>query len=75
MIRIVLLTSIFLVSAVAVKAADDTNAIAERYVHLVLALGQRDADYVDAFTGRLSGRRRRRKKRNRSMRSGPQRRN
>jgi hypothetical protein len=27
------------------------NAVAERYVHLVLALGQRDPDYVDAFYG------------------------
>ena len=27
------------------------NAIAERYVKLVLALGQHDADYVDAFYG------------------------
>ena len=27
------------------------NAVAERYVHLVLALGQHDPDYVDAFYG------------------------
>ena len=27
------------------------NAIAERYVKLVLAVGQHDADYVDAFYG------------------------
>ena len=27
------------------------NALAERYVHLVLALGQHDPDYVDAFYG------------------------
>ena len=27
------------------------NSIAERYVHLVLALGQHDPDYVDAFYG------------------------
>ena len=27
------------------------NAVAERYVHLVLALGQPDPDYVDAFYG------------------------
>ena len=27
------------------------NTIAERYVKLVLALGQHDADYVDAFYG------------------------
>ncbi|MBM2846326.1 MAG: hypothetical protein HW407_1638, partial [Bacteroidetes bacterium] len=27
------------------------NAIAEQYVKLVLAVGQHDADYVDAFSG------------------------
>src|SRR5438094_9807438 len=27
------------------------NGIAERYAHLVLALGQHDPDYVDAFYG------------------------
>src|SRR5215213_4417020 len=27
------------------------NALAERYVRLVLALGQHDADYVDAYYG------------------------
>ena len=32
-------------------AADDVNAVAERYAHLVLALGQHDPDYVDAFYG------------------------
>jgi hypothetical protein len=31
--------------------ADAMNAVAERYVHLVLALGQHDPDYVDAFYG------------------------
>jgi hypothetical protein len=30
---------------------DAMNAVAERYVHLVLALGQHDPDYVDAFYG------------------------
>ena len=29
----------------------DMNALAERYVRLVLALGQHDADYVDAYYG------------------------
>jgi hypothetical protein len=29
----------------------DMNALAERYVRLVLAVGQHDADYVDAFYG------------------------
>jgi hypothetical protein len=33
------------------KAADAMNAVAERYAHLVLALGQHDPDYVDAFYG------------------------
>ena len=39
------------VSADTARAADDMNAVAERYVHLVLALGQHDPDYVDAFYG------------------------
>jgi hypothetical protein len=30
---------------------DSMNALAERYVKLVLALGQHDADYVDAYYG------------------------
>ena len=33
------------------QAADAMNAVAERYAHLVLALGQHDPDYVDAFYG------------------------
>jgi hypothetical protein len=32
-------------------ATDAMNAVAEQYVHLVLALGQHDPDYVDAFYG------------------------
>ena len=32
-------------------AGDEMNAVAERYAHLVLALGQHDPDYVDAFYG------------------------
>jgi hypothetical protein len=32
-------------------AADAMNAVAERYTHLVLALGQHDPDYVDEFYG------------------------
>src|SRR6476619_3341035 len=32
-------------------APDPLSPIAERYVHLVLALGQHDPDYVDAFYG------------------------
>src|ERR1700760_4293925 len=30
---------------------EDMNPIAEKYAHLVLALGQHDPDYVDAFYG------------------------
>jgi len=37
---------------IALSAENDAmNAIAERYVKLVLAMGQHDADYVDAFYG------------------------
>jgi hypothetical protein len=32
-------------------AANSMNSVAERYAHLVLALGQHDPDYVDAFYG------------------------
>jgi hypothetical protein len=39
------------VSGSARAAADDMNAVAGRYAHLVLALGQHDPDYVDAFYG------------------------
>jgi hypothetical protein len=35
----------------AARAADAMNAVAEQYARLVLALGQHDADYVDAFYG------------------------
>jgi hypothetical protein len=42
----------FLMSSGGARAATrETNTIAERYVHLVLALGQHDPDYVDAFYG------------------------
>jgi hypothetical protein len=34
----------FLMSSGAAQAAEDMNAVAERYAHLVLALGQHDAD-------------------------------
>src|SRR4029078_724361 len=33
------------------SATQETNAVSERYAHLVLALGQHDPDYVDAFYG------------------------
>ena len=50
------LTLLFLPGVVAMSAAapvkeDAMNSIAERYAHLVLALGQHDPDYVDAFYG------------------------
>src|ERR1051326_5379193 len=32
-------------------APDPLSPVAERYVHLALALGQHDPDYVDAFYG------------------------
>jgi hypothetical protein len=41
----------FLMSSGVARAADAMNAIAERYAYLVLALGQHDRDYVDAFYG------------------------
>src|SRR5881392_2758075 len=40
-----------LISSEGAQAADGMNAVAERYAHLVLALGQHDPDYVDAFYG------------------------
>jgi hypothetical protein len=33
------------------QSGEAMNAVAERYAHLVLALGQHDPDYVDAFYG------------------------
>ena len=41
----------FLMSSGGAQAAAAMNAVAEQYVHLVLALGQHDPDYVDAFYG------------------------
>ncbi len=37
--------------AVATQGRDPMNTLAERYVKLVLAVGQHDADYVDAYYG------------------------
>src|ERR1044071_10144736 len=48
---LVTIFSALLGSTAAILAADDMNAVAERYAHLVLALGQHDPDYVDAFYG------------------------
>src|SRR5690349_6955502 len=41
----------FLISSDGARAGDAMNGVAERYVHLVLALGQHDPDYVDAYYG------------------------
>src|SRR5438045_3560082 len=41
----------FVVSGTAAGATDSMNVVAEKYAHLVLALGQHDPDYVDAFYG------------------------
>jgi hypothetical protein len=54
-------------SVVGAPAKDDMNAIAERYAHLVLALGQHDPDYVDAFYGPAEWKTQAEKKRNRWM--------
>jgi len=53
MCRILLLFALcgFFVSIGGARAADSVNAVAEQYAHLVLALGQHDPDYVDAFYG------------------------
>ncbi len=48
---IFVLCSLVSVLGKAQATADDINAVAERYAHLVLALGQHDPDYVDAFYG------------------------
>jgi len=37
--------------SVASLPKEEMNTVAERYAHLVLALGQHDSDYVDAFYG------------------------
>jgi hypothetical protein len=41
----------FIISIFGARAASSIDEIAEEYVHLVLALGQHDPDYVDAFYG------------------------
>lgn len=38
-------------SAATVRGADDADALAQQYVRLVLAVGQHDPDYVDAYYG------------------------
>src|SRR5262245_14376810 len=53
MLRILVLVLCGLVSVTgrARAGGDPMNTVAERYAHLVLALGQHDPDYVDAFYG------------------------
>jgi len=50
-IYVLVLCSFLMSSGAARAVADGMDVIAERYVHLVLALGQHDPDYVDAFYG------------------------
>jgi hypothetical protein len=55
-VKVVRLAAVLLIAATSHPAAQTRqpspmNTIAERYVKLVLALGQHDADYVDAFYG------------------------
>ena len=51
LIAIFVLSAFLVTSGIARAAGDPMNTVAERYVHLVLALGQHDPDYVDAFYG------------------------
>jgi hypothetical protein len=50
-ILIFVLCGFLMSSGRARAAADDMNAVAEGYGHLVLALGQHNPDYIDAFYG------------------------
>jgi hypothetical protein len=45
------MTALLLSLLLAIATPHDMNAISERYVKLVLALGEHDADYVDAYYG------------------------
>jgi len=45
------LCGILMSSVAAYAAMHDMDSVAQRYAHLVLALGQHDPDYVDAFYG------------------------
>ena len=55
----------FLMSRGGAQAADAMNAIAERYMHLVLAMDSMIPIMSTRFTDRLSGRHKLRKKRSR----------
>src|ERR1043166_2986809 len=49
--RVLFVLCWLVVSSGAAYTADGLNTIAAKYAHLVLALGQHDPDYVDAFYG------------------------
>jgi hypothetical protein len=53
--RAIIIAALLLIVACAERAGQDTAAaldpLAERYVRLALALGEYDADYVDAYFG------------------------
>jgi hypothetical protein len=49
--RLVWIACLTLVTMVHAQPGDSMNALAERYVRLVLAMGPHDADYVDAYYG------------------------
>jgi len=50
--RTALICAVFALMLISACAQDDRmNTLAERYVRLVLAVGQHDADYVDAYYG------------------------
>src|SRR6266571_4097780 len=51
-VRAALLSATILLLVIPTRAQDTSmNTLAERYVRLVLAVGQHDADYVDAYYG------------------------
>ena len=50
-ILLLLVLWVFVNSSFGAPSTDPMNAVAEHYAHLVLALGQHDQDYVDAFYG------------------------
>jgi hypothetical protein len=50
-ILLLLVLWVFVTSSFGAPPTDPMNAVAEHYAHLVLALGQHDPDYVDAFYG------------------------
>jgi hypothetical protein len=51
LIAIFVFSAFLIMNGIARATGDPMNMVAERYAHLVLALGQHDPDYVDAFYG------------------------